>query len=325
MRFIGVLNKDGGTFRTLDMEAFAREAEAVFAERGHQLECRIVAGADIVEELQRAAAEPGIEALLAGGGDGTISTAAGICFRTGVPLAILPAGTMNLFARSLKIPQKLDEALVALAEGEVRAVDIATANDRPFVHQYSVGIHPRLVRIRESLHYHSRIGKMLASLRAILFAVSRPPRFTAEVRTPRGAERRKLSGISVSNNILGEGHIPHADEVDRGVLGVYVIKPVPAFEMAKLCFQVLVGTWKDHPKVSESEVSHVSLFFPKRKSSAQAVIDGELIDLDKVVVIRSCPGALKVVAPISADKLVAEKSVAEDVEPRSGVPERGAA
>jgi electron transport complex protein RnfE len=68
-----------------------------------------------------------------------------------IVLAILPAGTMNLFARAMKVPLVLEEALEAIADGEVGAVDIATANGRPFVHQFSVGIHARLVRIREKL------------------------------------------------------------------------------------------------------------------------------------------------------------------------------
>jgi diacylglycerol kinase family enzyme len=305
MHFIGVLNKDGGTFRTMDLEAFSTRVEEIMAEHGHTAEIRVVAGKDLIAELVRAAEDPASQALLAGGGDGTISSAAEVCFRTGMPLAAIPAGTMNLFARSLKIPLNPEDAVKALAAGEMVGVDIATANGRPFVHQYSVGIHVRLVRIREGMTYGSRLGKIFASLRAIGLAVYRPPGFDAEIRTTRGVDIRRASGITVSNNLLAEGHIPHADSIDRGVLGVYVVEPMPAFELLKLCLQVLLGTWKEHPLVSEKEVTFVSLRFPRRKSSAQALIDGELVALEKLVDIQIHPRALNVIAPLAQPAVVA--------------------
>jgi len=298
MHFIGVFNRDGGTFRTMDMDAFTANAVSIFAEHGHTLEARVVEGKALIAELEKAAHDPQCDVVLAGGGDGTISSAAEICFHTGKPLGVLPAGTMNLFARSLKLPMGLDEALVALAAGQVRRVDIATANGKAFVHQYSVGIHTRLVRMREQLVYRSRAGKMVASVRAIIKAVQRPPVFWAEVRTGRGMERREATGISVTNNLLSEGHVPYADDIDGGMLGVYILKPLPPMQLARLCFDVIMGRWKDSPQVSEKEVREVTLTFPRKKSSALALIDGELTDLSDRVELRIHPGALQVVAPV---------------------------
>lgn len=308
MHFAGVFNRSGGTFRTMNMDAFCDNAVRIFAEHGHQLDCRVVEGKDLLEALEAAAAEG--EALLVGGGDGTISAAAGVAFHHKIPLAVLPAGTMNLFARSLHLPLVLDEALVAAASGEVARVDIATANGRPFVHQFSVGIHTRLVRMRENLPYHSRIGKMIAGLRAIRAAVAHPPNFWAEVWTPRGVERRNASGITITNNPMGEGHIPHADTLDRGVLGVYIANPMSTLALLRLCVGVLVGKWKASPLVSEREVAEVSLLFPRRKSSAQAVIDGELIDLRDRIDLKIHPGALMVVVPAVAKSAMLEAEAA---------------
>lgn len=305
MHYIGVLNRDGGTFRTMDMETFAADAVGIFAEHGHRLDPRIVGSSELIDELKRAASDPLADAVLAGGGDGTISAAAEICFRAGKPLAVLPAGTMNLFARSLKVPLALDAALQALAAGTTRHVDIATANGEAFVHQYSVGIHTRLVRMREQLVYRSRLGKLIATVRAILRAVRRPPVFWAEIRTARGLERRKATGITVTNNILGEGHIPHADELDRGVLGVYVLKPLPTLALVRFCIEVMMGRWKGSPRISEKEVSEVTLVFPQRKSSALALIDGELAPLAARVELRIHPGALQVIAPLEQPEAVA--------------------
>lgn len=298
MHLAGIFNRDGGTFRTMDMAAFAAQAEAVFATAGHTLETRVIAGKELAQALQDAAAEAGVDGLLVGGGDGTISAAAEVCYRSGKPLAVLPAGTMNLFARSLGVPLALEEALIALAGGSLQQVDIATANGRPFVHQFAVGIHTRLVRMREQLVYRSRMGKIIASARAILGAVSQPPVFLADVETARGRERRQATGIAITNNPIGEGHVPFADRLDTGLLGVYLLRPLPPLALARFCIDVVVGRWKHTPEVSEREVRSVTLSFPRRKRGTHALLDGELIDLPETVELRIHPGALAVLAPL---------------------------
>jgi diacylglycerol kinase family enzyme len=297
MRFVGVFNRDGGTFRTMDMDQFSADATRILGERGHTIDIQLVAGKELIPALDAAVARKNVDVLLAAGGDGTISAAAEAAFRSGVPLAVLPAGTMNLFARSLHLPLDLPGALAAIASGEMRDVDIATANGKPFVHQYAVGIHTRLVKIREEMTYKSRLGKMAASVHAILLAIRRPPRFQAEVRSKRGLESRQCSQIVVSNNPFGEGHIPHADALDSGLLGVYITEPMAPRDLAKLSIDVLLGSWKASPLVLEREISQVTLTFPRKKSSAMATIDGELVPLETRVDLKIHPGALKVLAP----------------------------
>jgi diacylglycerol kinase family enzyme len=237
------------------------------------------------------------EALLVGGGDGTVSSAAALCFKAGVPLAVIPGGTMNLFARSLGIPLALNTAVDALAAGQVDEVDIATANGRPFVHQFSVGIHAKMVKLRNQLTYRSRIGKIAASVRAMFSAISKPANFRADVLTPRGLEQRITAGISVSNNPFGEGHLPHADALDEGVLGIYIAKPLSSWQALKLSVGVIRGRWKSAPEVVERASGEVSIRFPHRRSSSVAVIDGELITLPYKVDIKIHPRGLRVILP----------------------------
>lgn len=305
MHFIGVFNRGGGTFRTMDMDAFAARAMEVFAGHGDVLEARLVEGSDLIAQLQRAAREGDV--LLAGGGDGTISAAAAVAFETGVPLAVLPAGTMNLFARTIGMPLDLDAALEAIAAGEVTAVDIATANGRPFVHQFSVGIHAKLVKLRDQLDYRSRLGKILASFRAALSVVFHPPNFRAEVKTARGFERRAIAGLSVSNNPL-DGPLLHAEGLDAGVLGIYTVAPLTPWGVVRLAFGMLAGRWKLLPEVAQREAREATLSFPRLRAKAVAAIDGELVPLPKRVELRIHPHGLKVVMPPPPEPVVDEQA-----------------
>lgn len=300
MHFVGILNRDGGTFRTTDMAWFCTEAQRLFTAAGHTLDCRVVGGKDLLPALHAAADDAKTEALLVGGGDGTISAAAEVAFRRHLPLAVIPAGTMNLFARALGIPLDINAALAALAGGRLDRVDIATANDKPFVHQFGVGIHARLVRIRDGMVYRSRIGKMLASVRAVGAAIIKPLRFAVDIETRDGIEKLRSSGIAVSNNPIGEGHVPYADRLDTGTLGLYVAKPMSALHLVKLLVAVALGRWKWIAEVSDREAEHVVLRFPRNNASTQAVIDGELINLEDEVHLRIHPGALQVIRPAQA-------------------------
>ncbi len=297
MHFIAVLNRGGGTLRTMDLESFCASANKIFSTHGHTIKCVVTTGKYVEQRLREAATANGVDVVVAAGGDGTISTAAAIAYETAMPLAILPAGTMNLFARALKVPLDLSEALEAIATGEIGTVDIATANGRPFVHHFGVGIHARLVRIREDMTYKSRIGKVLANLRAITIAAANPPNFEAELQTRSRLERQRVSGIAVSNNPFGEGHIPHADSLDAGVLGIYLAAPVSTAALMKLWVEVLTGRWRTSEAVTERKVQDVTLRFPKYRRGLRAVLDGELIRLDRVVKVQVHPGALKMMLP----------------------------
>ncbi|NML74310.1 diacylglycerol kinase family lipid kinase [Rhizobium sp. S-51] len=299
MRLKAVFNRDGGTFRTTEMDAYCAQAEEIFRAAGHEVAFAIVAGKDVVETLERTAREDGVEALIAGGGDGTISAAAGIAWKAGLPLGVVPAGTMNLFARSLKLPLDIRAVLQTLAEGEVRSVDIATANGRPFVHQFSAGLHARMVRMRNAMNYGSRLGKMRASTRAALGVMLRPSRFEVifDIDHDGRNEHRVVSAISVSNNPFGDNPLFFADDLTTGKLGVYLADPLEPAGVAKLAFDIVRGKMKDNGAVTASTAETVRLHFPKRRSGALCVLDGELLRMPRDVEIRLHPRELKVLVP----------------------------
>ncbi|WP_449395029.1 diacylglycerol/lipid kinase family protein [Devosia riboflavina] len=297
MRVAAIFNRDSGTLRTMDLDAFCAEAVAVFAEAGHELQCHIVVGHDVLAVIEKFSTDPDVDAMIAAGGDGTISSAAAIAHRTGKVLGILPAGTMNLFARALGVPPDIRKALHAVAWGSVGQVDLATANSQPFVHQFGVGIHARLVRIRNGMTYSSRVGKMLASLRAIAAAALNPPRFEVEFEDGSGRQKRIVSGIAVSNNPLDDGPVPVAQRLDTGRLGIYFAGTVTTGELISLVIDVLIGRWRANPQVTELESESLILHFPKRKLEVYAVIDGELIELERDVELTILPQALSVIFP----------------------------
>jgi diacylglycerol kinase family enzyme len=95
-------------------------------------------GVEHAREEARAAAESG-ETVVAVGGDGLVGCMAGALRGQIGPLAIVPSGRGNDFARVLKIPSQAREAARVAVDGSERVVDIGLANGRPFVGIASLG------------------------------------------------------------------------------------------------------------------------------------------------------------------------------------------
>jgi diacylglycerol kinase family enzyme len=301
MRFLAVLNRDGGALRTTDLEGFSARLRDSLENAGHTIDIRLVAGNELESALDTAARSRA-DVVLAGGGDGTVSAAAARLMDSKKVLAILPAGTMNLFARSLGIPLSLDAAVQAFADGETRRVDVATANGRPFVHQFSIGMHARMVELRDKMQFASRLGKIRASARAALNTVIDPPAIRARLDIGDAEVVARATAIGITNNLFGEGHLPYADKADGGVLGIYVTVAEQRGDILRFIVNMARGKWRDNDQVEIHQAEPVTLTILSRRKKLPAVIDGELTTLEPETEIKIHPGALRVLVPAAAAK-----------------------
>lgn len=297
MRFRVVLNRGGGTLRTMDIDAFSARLRARLMEAGHTADVRVIEGKDLIGTLTEAVSSPEVDVILAGGGDGTISAAAGIVKGTDKALAVLPAGTMNLFARSLGMPLDLDSAVAGFAAGRLRQVDVASANGRYFIHQYSVGLHAKMVKMRDEMTFSSRLGKIRASARAAVAALWRPPSMRVRISINATEMFVRTSGIGVTNNLFGEGHLPYADNPAGGTLGVYVTTARSLPQLLSFMANLAIGRWKKNAHVEIHTGRKVVLTFSRVNRRHRCVIDGELCELERETTIEIEPGALKVLVP----------------------------
>ena len=289
MKFHIILNRDGGTLRTLDLDAFCAEATTILEQAGHSVGVDITDGAGVSTALERAASGSA-DVIMVGGGDGTISTAATLLQSSDKALAILPAGTMNLFARSLGIPLDLTAAVSEFATGTVRSVDLGWANGEVFVHQFSVGLHAKLIKLRENVTFGSRLGKIWASVRAGVLAFIGPPKLKARLEVDGRVLNVTTAGIGITNNLFGEGHLPYTDTPDDGVLGVYVTRARRRRDLARFLVNVALGRWKTNAHVDIFTARDVRLKLMSHHRRFRSAIDGELHPLAEETHLKILPG-----------------------------------
>jgi diacylglycerol kinase family enzyme len=110
------------------------ESEIVLAE----------SGAEVVAQAKVSAGE-NWTVVMAGGGDGTINTVASYLVGTDKILGVLALGTLNHFAKDLRIPLDLEAAAQTVISGRAAPVDVAEVNGRIFLNNSSLGLYPPLV------------------------------------------------------------------------------------------------------------------------------------------------------------------------------------
>ena len=123
-------------------EGEARQVTAALARRG----------VSVARVREREPVPPGCDALVCAGGDGTAGRAALAAAGAGLPLALVPLGTANDFARAMGIPDGVEDACdLLVARPRVEAVDLGMVEGEPFLNAVSAGLPVEATRRAEGL------------------------------------------------------------------------------------------------------------------------------------------------------------------------------
>jgi diacylglycerol kinase (ATP) len=123
-------------------------AAAALRERGYTVvEAAIDGDGDALSEAIRAHRDD-VDAVVIGGGDGTLLGALAGLVETKLPLAILPLGTFNELARTLGLPHEPHEIAALLDEGVPIPLDVGCVNGVYYLNEASIGLSTRVARLQ---------------------------------------------------------------------------------------------------------------------------------------------------------------------------------
>jgi diacylglycerol kinase family enzyme len=241
----------------------------------------------------------GADAVVVGGGDGTIAAAGAKLMNTGKALGILPLGTMNMLAKDLGIPLELEAAAEALAHGSIRAIDVAEVNGHFYLCNSVIGSPSWMGRHREKhrgrASLRTRIAFGIASLRAAWR--HRPMRLLVQTDSQRRRVRLWTRALSVANNRYAEGFgmVMSRPRLDAGELTLYVARRYGLWWWVRLVVGMFLGTWRGARLVHERTAQEVSIRSPR--TALRVMNDGEAYVLSSPLLYRIHPGALRVIVP----------------------------
>jgi diacylglycerol kinase family enzyme len=114
--------------------------------RQHDLRLKFCDGPDLDYTLRRALENKKLKRIIIGGGDGSVSLAASLVYRTrpNIEIAVLPVGTANFYAKSLGVSRNLAKAFTVALGDEVTKRHICQANKRDFLIGVNIGATSRM-------------------------------------------------------------------------------------------------------------------------------------------------------------------------------------
>jgi diacylglycerol kinase (ATP) len=213
----------------------------------------------VVREVVRS----GARLVVVGGGDGTISCAAGVLAELPerAVLGVLPLGTANDFARSLDIPKGVEAASQALATGKIVDIDIGRANTEPFLNLASIGLSVKVaLALKPGLK--RRLGPAAYPIAGLIaFRQHRP--FSAWLEFPAGdLDRIELDdvlqvGIGNGRHYGGGATVAPNASVDDHVLDVFAIRKGRLRDHVSIASLLKSGRFVEHEKVRHFTTTEV--------------------------------------------------------------------
>ncbi|HEV7506256.1 MAG TPA: diacylglycerol kinase family protein [Thermoanaerobaculia bacterium] len=296
MRVTVLVNRGSGTVKKKKLTA--QSLREMFREAGVEADVRLLPGRQI-QEAARDAVKEGTEAVVAGGGDGTIRSVAAVLIGGKVPLGVLPLGTMNHFAVDLKIPNDLAGAVKVIAEGSAQAIDVGEVNGEIFLNNSSIGFYPPIVQARDQEMRHSKLNKWVAMAVATFKLMPKLSPLHLRISSGDWQVDRKTEVLFVGNSEYRMSALDHGApgrlEGD-GFLCVYVAHTGSRLALFGLALAGLFRDVKQTRSVEDWKLRELRVDI-RQTRAIPVSFDGEVSTLRSPLLFRKRVGDLRVIAP----------------------------
>jgi YegS/Rv2252/BmrU family lipid kinase len=218
--------------------------------------------------------------IVAAGGDGTVGSVAAHVVDTPAVLGILPVGTSNDIARSLRIPLRVRDAVKVLAGGSPSDIDIGRfevegAEPHYFLHAATAGINVAFARFATQPSFRKRLGRFTYLVAGLLALKERRP-FDCELDVDGRRVALSLLQLSVVNAPVFGGllhlELPQSSIGDHE-LDVLAIEDLPVRRLIRAALHVLLA--RGHP-FEGIHLFHAQHAMVSSTESQLVTLDGEI-------------------------------------------------
>lgn len=195
----------------------------------------VAEGEDLRDALTHAGDTGGVIGIA--GGDGSVNAAAAVALERDMPLLVVPAGTLNHFARDLGM-ETVADAVRAATTGVAVQVDVSSIAGEVFVNTASIGAYVDLVEAREGLE------KTIGKWPAVLIALGRILRHGEPVPLEIDGEPVVAWMVFFGNcRYTPDGFTPTTRrDLSDGTVDMRVVGGSQPFARSRLLWAVLTGT-----------------------------------------------------------------------------------
>ena len=245
-------------------------------------------------KLVRRAIEEGAELIFVWGGDGTVQRCVDAAAGKSVTLAILPAGTANLLAGNLQIPDDLRGAVEVGLNGDRRRLDVGVLNGERFAVMAGVGYDAIMMRDADGdlKRRFGRVAYVWTGLRATQMS---PRKMRIDIDGERWFKGNATCVLFGKMGTLSGGVEVFPDaQPDNGMLEVGVVTAENAFQWVRVLSRVVLDDTKHSPltQMTRARKARITLTQPTRYE-----LDGGVRKATTKFRIRVEPSAITVCVP----------------------------
>lgn len=290
-------NRASGQGRGADIEALASE---LCATRGARLVMHRAARPRDLEQAAQQAARNAIEdggVVVAAGGDGTVRGVAQVLAGSAVPLAVVPTGTFNFFARNHQIPEDPRAALSLAFDGAPQAVGLGEVNGHVFLINASLGLYARAIAEREQNTKRFGRNRAVVVASTISSFLKGHPAVELEIETGGTGRKLRTPMVFIGNNALQlrDVALDVATCMREGRLAVVVMRPVGVLGMLRLTLNGLMRALEREESLQGFCAD--ALMIRRRYWKMTVALDGERFRLATPLSIHRWPAALRLMLP----------------------------
>lgn len=301
MQICVLVNGGAGSVDDGDEDGQVADITEAFAAAGAEADVQVVAPARFAATMRRLwDGDRRPDAIVVAGGDGTVNCAAAEAVGTDLVIGVLPLGTFNHFAKDLGLPTDLPGAAAALVSGEIRSVDVGEVNGRVFVNNSALGVYPEMVALRDRIRDQRGWGKIRAVPVAALHVLRSFPvhRFDLHGSDGFSRDRVRTPFVFVGNGAYDDssGKVGERGSLVDGHLGLYVARVVSRWGLVRTIARTVTSGTQAARDLDRAEVSE--LVVSGRVKRLRVALDGEVCWLRTPLRYKTCPGALRVLAPV---------------------------
>jgi YegS/Rv2252/BmrU family lipid kinase len=246
----------------------------------------------------RRALDEGAELIFAWGGDGMVQRCIDVLAGTGVSLAIIPAGTANLFATNLGIPKDIEQAVAIGLHGARRTLDVGRFNGERFAVMAGAGFDAAMIRDAGEGGLKERLGRVAYVWTGSKNLRSKP--FRADIKVD-GVDwySGKASCILLGNvgKLFGGVEAFEDARPDDGKLELGVVTAEGLLEWGRILARTAAGSASASPFVQTTKASSVKV---KLNRKVLYELDGGDRTKTKAFKVKVEPGAISVCVPSDA-------------------------
>lgn len=291
MKVAILLNAKAGGFTQVQCEVRAQEILAACRAADIHATAHLCDAAQLTATARRIARTTDVDAVIAAGGDGTVSAVAAGLIGTDVALGVIPLGTLNHFAKDLGI-KDIETAIATIARGGTKRIDVGEVNGRVFVNNSSIGLYPEMVVQRDAERRRTGHSKWLAMIRAAFRTLLRFPLLHVAIALAGSVFSARTPFVMIGNNeyALGVRELGTRPRLDGGRLSIYTLRSTSRWKMFMAMMRALFR--RRAPELETISVTRADIVTNKR--TVRVALDGEVRRMTPPLTYRSRPRALVV-------------------------------